>query len=77
MFRANGKALAMNETDGFAKIITVDNLIAGVHIIGPSASTLVHELSSLMNLDITKDRFLSIIHAHPTLSEIFTSTLKQ
>jgi dihydrolipoamide dehydrogenase len=77
MFRANGKALAMNETDGFVKIITVDNLIAGVHIIGSSASTLVHELCSLMNFDITKDRFLSIIHAHPTLSEIFTSTLKQ
>ena len=44
MFRANGKALAMNETDGFAKIITVDNLLPVFISSVQSASTLVHEL---------------------------------
>jgi dihydrolipoamide dehydrogenase len=76
LYRSNGKALSLDETDGFVKIITIGNQIKGVHIIGHEASNLIHEMSSLMNMGITKERFLDFIHAHPTLSELFNSALK-
>lgn len=75
-FRANGKALALGEPDGFVKVITsLDDVIIGVHIIGPHASDLIHEgtlaiSSKLKVLDISKT-----IHAHPTLSETFTEAV--
>jgi len=74
-FRANGKALADNEVEGFVKIIVVDDYIKGVHIIGEDASTLIHEMVVLMNANINTSSFLDIIHAHPTLNEIFHSAL--
>jgi dihydrolipoamide dehydrogenase len=76
LYRSNGKALSLDETDGFVKIITIGDEIKGVHIIGYEASNLIHEMSSLMNMGITKDRFLDFIHAHPTLSELYNSALK-
>ncbi|HHU79992.1 MAG: dihydrolipoyl dehydrogenase [Bacilli bacterium] len=76
LYRANGKAVASLNTDGFIKIITIDDIIKGVHIIGAEASVLIHEMSSLMNLNITLSQFEDFIHAHPTLSEILTLTVK-
>lgn len=70
LYRANGKAVASMDTDGFIKIITIDDIIKGVHIIGSEASILIHEMSSLMNLGVTSNQFVNFIHAHPTLSEI-------
>jgi len=70
-FRANGKAVTMSATDGFIKIITVNGKIKGVHIIGPHASDLIHEAVVLMNQKVPLERFISYIHAHPTLSEIY------
>lgn len=71
LFRANGKAQTIDETDGYVKVIIVNDRIVGVHIIGPEASILIHEMVVLMNKDITTTEFHDIIHAHPTLSEIF------
>ncbi|HEY8445059.1 MAG TPA: dihydrolipoyl dehydrogenase, partial [Bacilli bacterium] len=68
-------ALADNEVEGFVKIIVVDDYIKGVHIIGEDASTLIHEMVVLMNVNINTSSFMDIIHAHPTLSEIFHSAL--
>ncbi|HNZ50783.1 MAG TPA: dihydrolipoyl dehydrogenase [Bacilli bacterium] len=52
-FRANGKALTINETNGFIKIIVVDEVIRGVHILGPHASDLILEAVSLLNQKTT------------------------
>ncbi|HHZ18098.1 MAG TPA: dihydrolipoyl dehydrogenase [Acholeplasmataceae bacterium] len=77
LFRANGKALTMNDADGFIKIITVNNKIKGVHVIGPHASDLIHEAVIAMNGNITANRFAECIHAHPTLGEIYLQALEQ
>lgn len=76
-YRANGKAISMNETDGFIKIIACDEKIIGVHIIGYEASVMIHEALPLMNEKIEIARICDYIHAHPTLSEIFASALKE
>ena len=71
LYRANGKAMALKETDGFVKII-IDEFdhIIGAHIIGAHASDIIHELSSLMVVGIKIRDYLNIIHAHPTLIEV-------
>lgn len=70
-FRSNGKALAMNETDGMVKLISdSDGRIIGCHMFGAHASDMVHEITALMNAGVTTSRLAEIIHIHPTLSEI-------
>lgn len=75
-FRANGKAVCMGQTDGMCKIIAegeggADGRIIGCHILGPHASDLIQEVSCLMNQEGTEGSLASIVHPHPTLSEIF------
>ena len=72
-FRANGKAAAMSEVDGFVKVIAKDDLILGVHIIGPQASTLIHEAVIIMNKKIKLSELNNYIYAHPTLSEVMAT----
>ena len=75
-YRANGKAVSMDETDGYCKIITsVDDKILGAHIMGAHAADLIHEIAAVMNMGGTLDQMQSVIHAHPTLSEIVQSAL--
>lgn len=76
-FRANGKALAMDEADGLVKILTdADGKILGCHILGPHAADLIQELATLMDFsrNAGKPALLSdianAIHAHPTLGEV-------
>ncbi len=70
-FRANGKALAMNETDGLVKILTDEtDRIIGCHLFGPHAADLVQEIAALMNKQATLSDLRDIIHAHPTLGEV-------
>lgn len=70
-YRANGRALSMEEPEGMAKLIVDEqNKIIGCHIYGAHAAELVQEISALMNMDITLDRLKDIIHTHPTLGEI-------
>ena len=70
-YRANGKALAINASEGLVKAIcNSEGLIIGCHIYGAHASDLVQEISSLMNRNTTIAEFKDIIHIHPTLSEI-------
>ena len=45
------------------------NKIIGVHIIGPFASELINEASTLISLEATADEMCDIIHAHPTCAE--------
>lgn len=76
MFRANGKALTMSETEGFIKVISYNNKLIGTHIIGPHASSIIHEATVLIEKNITIDEATSIIHAHPTLSETLLEALR-
>lgn len=70
-YRANGKAVAMGETDGMLKLLS-DNggKIVGCHVYGAHAADLVQEVSALMCRDTTVDQLNNITHIHPTLSEI-------
>ena len=70
-YRANGKALAIGETEGMMKIITdtADRVIS-CHGYGAHAADLIQEVSALMNKEITLRQLHDIIHIHPTLSEI-------
>lgn len=70
-FRVNGKALAMNESDGMVKILTDDNdVIIGCHMYGPHSADLIQEVAALMNKDAKLSELAEIVHAHPTLGEI-------
>ena len=73
-YRTNGKALAMGETDGIVKIITDENdKILGCQVLGPHASDLVQEVTTAMAFGATLTELKTIIHCHPTLSEILIS----
>lgn len=72
MMAANGKALALGETDGMVKIITdLDSKLLGVHIFGPHASDIIHEGILAVNKGMTVEDLKSVMHAHPTLPEAF------
>lgn len=67
---AIGKAVAMNESEGFTKIIIGKyGEILGAHIIGPDATNLISEYSVAMRGELTTDEIIETIHPHPTLSE--------
>jgi dihydrolipoamide dehydrogenase len=70
-FTANGKAVALGETDGFLKVVAdkATGEILGVHVVGPEATELIHEFAVGRTLEATLDELAHTIHAHPTLSE--------
>jgi dihydrolipoamide dehydrogenase len=70
-FAALGKAMAINETSGFCKIISSveTDQILGVHIVGPHATDLISEAVTAMSLEVTAKALGKAIHAHPTLGE--------
>lgn len=70
-FAANGRAKAMNAASGFVKILAdaETDEILGVHLIGPNASELLHELVVAMEFYAASEDIARIMHAHPTLAE--------
>ncbi|HVB71975.1 MAG TPA: dihydrolipoyl dehydrogenase [Ktedonobacteraceae bacterium] len=67
---AIGKAVAMDQTEGFTKVIIGKyDEILGAHIIGPDATNLISEYSVAMRGELTADEIIETIHPHPTLSE--------
>lgn len=72
-YRSNGKAMAIDATDGMIKLL-VDNAdngrIIGCHVFGAHSSDIVQEVATLMNMGATTGQLADIIHIHPTLSEI-------
>ena len=71
-FRANGRATAMGEVEGFCKIIadaTTDRLL-GMHIIGANASEMIAEGAIAMEFAASAEDLARSVHAHPTLAEI-------
>lgn len=72
MFGANGKALALGESEGMVKVLSDnENTIIGVHIMGPHASDLIQEGTLAVTKKLNADDIASTIHAHPTLGEAF------
>ena len=73
LYRANGRALTMGAEEGCIKLIArpSDGRIVGVHILGASASELIHEAAVLIRQGATLAQLRDIIHAHPTLSELY------
>lgn len=70
-WRANGKALAMNEVEGMLKlIVSPQGDILGCHAYGAHAADLIQEVSALMCRNTTVEQLADMIHIHPTLSEI-------
>ena len=75
-WRANGKALAMNETEGLLKLfVAPDGRILGCHAYGSHSADIVQEVSVLMCRDTTIQQLRDMVHIHPTLSEILLSAV--
>lgn len=70
-FRSHGKALAINEPEGFVKLIFDAKYgeLLGAHIIGSEATEMIAELVVARTLETTREQILQTIHAHPTLTE--------
>ena len=75
-FAANGRALALNETEGFVKLVArkEDGLLLGAQIIGVGASDMIAELGLAIEAGMTLEDVAMTIHAHPTLGEITMET---
>ncbi|MEI8027594.1 MAG: dihydrolipoyl dehydrogenase [Pseudomonadota bacterium] len=70
-FRANGRAKAMGDSEGFVKVLAdekTDRLL-GVHIIGPNASELIGEVAIAFEFGASAEDLARAVHAHPTLTE--------
>ena len=75
-YRANGKAVSMDETDGYCKLIVSENgVILGAHLMGAHASDLIHEIAAVMNINGTLEQLRYVIHTHPTLSEVLQAAI--
>jgi dihydrolipoamide dehydrogenase len=70
-FRANGKAVVLNDLEGMVKIVSdrTSGEVLGVHIIGPHATDLIAEAVLGIRKKMTAGDFAHTIHPHPTLSE--------
>ena len=78
-WRANGKALAMDQTEGMLKLFAAADggRILGCHAYGAHAADIVQEVSALMCRDTTVGQLADIIHIHPTLSEVLRSAVAE
>lgn len=70
-FSASGRALSMQETTGFIKIISeaTTDIVLGVHMIGPDVSELIAEAALAIEMGATTEDIALTVHAHPTLPE--------
>ena len=70
-FTANGRAIASDMTEGFAKIIAdaKTDRVLGAHIVAGNASELIAETVLLMEFGGSSEDLARTIHAHPTMSE--------
>ena len=69
--RASGRALTMNESEGFVRLVgdgDTGSLLGG-QVVAPEASELIAEIGVAIELGATVDDVAETIHTHPTLSE--------
>ena len=70
-FLANSRAKAINEPEGFVKILADEKTdkVIGVHIIGPHAGEIIAETAIAMEFGASSEDIARTCHAHPTFSE--------
>lgn len=73
-YRANGRALAMGQTEGMLKLFCEPGAgrILGCHVYGAHAADLVQEASVLMSMGATVAQLRQMVHIHPTLGELLS-----
>lgn len=71
-FAANGRALAMDATGGFVKILADESTdrVLGAHIVGPWASDLLAEIVTVIEFGGSAEDIARTVHSHPTLTEV-------
>ena len=70
-FMANSRAKAIDDTDGFVKILADEKTdkVLGAHLIGPHAGELIGEIGIAMEFGGSSEDIARTCHAHPTFSE--------
>lgn len=70
-FTASGRALSMNETEGFVKVVADENseVVLGVQLVGPEASTMISEAALAIEMGARLEDLALTVHPHPTLPE--------
>ena len=70
-FMANSRAKAIDETEGFVKILADEKTdkVLGAHLIGPHAGELIGEIGIAMEFGASSEDIARTCHAHPTFSE--------
>lgn len=78
-WRANGKALTMNETEGMLKLFSEpgSGRVLGCHAYGAHSADIIQEVSSLMCRDTMVAQLRDMVHIHPTLGEILSEACSQ
>lgn len=77
-FAANGKAVALGETDGFVKTLFDKQTgeLLGAHLVGAEVTELIQGFATAMGHETTDEHLLQLVYPHPTLSEaLHESTL--
>jgi len=78
-YLGNGKALGEGEPDGFAQLYAdaaTDRLV-GATVMGVHAVEIIHEVGVAISDGLSMDDLGSIIHAHPTVSEVMMDAAQQ
>ncbi|MED4582740.1 dihydrolipoyl dehydrogenase [Brevibacillus choshinensis] len=72
-YRANGKALSIDEKEGFAEVIVDEksHLLLGMHVVGADASNLIGEGALALEMAARVEDLALTVHPHPTLSEVW------
>jgi dihydrolipoamide dehydrogenase len=70
-FAANGRALTLQRSDGFARVVAgrADGRILGVQLVGGDVAELAAACCALLEMGATVHDVRLVVHAHPTLSE--------
>mgnify|MGYP006274104033 FL=1 len=78
-YRNTGMGLALKEEDGFVKVLASEKgEILGCHIIGPEASSIIHEVLVVMNAGTGNVKDIKdTIHIHPALNEVVHRAFNQ
>jgi dihydrolipoamide dehydrogenase len=70
-FRANGKAIAAGETEGFVKTVfdAATGALIGAHMIGGEVTEMIQGFALAMTLEATEAELIASVFPHPTMSE--------
>ncbi|MGO2083663.1 dihydrolipoyl dehydrogenase [Vagococcus sp.] len=72
----NGRALSLNQTEGFVRLVTTkeDNIIVGGQVVGAGASDMIAEIGLAVEAGMNAEDIALTIHSHPSLAEAVMDT---